>query len=90
MCICAAATCILPENDPVWAGAAGREATPLHIALEHGHATAAEAIMKGAVKAGADLSASPELGVDMLHRAASKWVFAYTSSNMSLPTNLAC
>ena len=32
--VCAsAATCTLPENDSVWAGAAGREATPLHIAL---------------------------------------------------------
>ena len=72
MCNCAAATCDLPENDPFWGGAAGREATPLQIALEHGHATAAEVIMKGAVKAGADISASPELGIDMLHRAASK------------------
>lgn len=85
-----AATCILPETDPLWAGVVGKGATPLHLALEHGHATAAEAIMKGAVKAGADLSASPELGVDMLHRAASKWVFAYTISSSSLPTKLAC
>ena len=70
-CICAAATCTLPEGDQDWAGKGGQVTTPLQIALEYGHATAAEVIIKGAAKAGADISASAEHAVDMLHKAAS-------------------
>lgn len=70
-CIGAAATCILPEGDHDWAGAGGQVTTPLQIALEHGHATAAEVIIQGAAKAGADISGSAEHAVDTLHRAAS-------------------
>ena len=44
--------------------------------------------MKGAVKAGADLSASPELGVDMLHRAASKWVLPISAAICHYPPSL--
>ncbi len=69
-CIGAAATCVLPEGDHVWAGGAGQVTNPLQIALEHGHATAAEVIIKGAAKAGADISGSAEHAVDMLHKAA--------------------
>lgn len=70
--LCAAAICCLPEDTPMWAGRAGQETTPLKIALEHGHAAAAEVILKAAVKSGNDMSGSAAEAVEMLHKAASK------------------
>lgn len=46
----------------------------MQLAIEHGHAAAAEVILKGAIKAGADLSACAAAAVDMLHKAALKYV----------------
>jgi hypothetical protein len=83
-CDGAAATCTLPEGDKDWVGEWGQVTTPLQIALEHGHATAAEVIIKGAAKAGADISASAEHAVDMLHKAPACKYLSKCSGTMSV------
>lgn len=67
-----AATCTPSQNERTWAGSADKPLTALQIALDRGHAATAEAILKAAVEAGADVSGAALESVEMLHKSASK------------------